>query len=104
ATVVAALAQQVRKPPSELRRSLTWDRGKEMADHKSFTIATNVKVYFCDPRSPWQRGSNENTNGLLRQYFPRGTDHSHFSQANLNKIALRLNQRPRKTFPPPNRA
>src|SRR6516165_351246 len=77
---------------------LTWDRGKEMADHKSFTFATNVKVYFCDPRSPWQRGSNENTNGLLRQYFPRGTDLSHFSQANLNKIALRLNQRPRKTF------
>ena len=98
ATVVAALAQQVRKLPSELRRSLTWDRGKEMADHKSFTFATNVKVYFCDPRSPWQRGSNENTNGLLRQYFPRGTDLSHFSQANLNKIALRLNQRPRKTF------
>jgi IS30 family transposase len=98
ATVVAALAQQVRKLPSELRRSLTWDRGKEMAGHKSFTIATNVKVYFCDPRSPWQRGSNENTNGLLRQYFPRGTDLSHFSQANLNKIALRLNQRPRKTL------
>src|SRR5262249_53939835 len=73
ATVVAALAQQVRKLPSELRRSLTWDRGKEMANHKSFTIATNVKVYFCDPRSPWQRGSNENTNGLLRQYFPLGT-------------------------------
>src|SRR3989475_4570486 len=98
ATVVAALAQQVRKLPSELRRSLTWDRGKEMAGHKSFTIGTNVKVYFCDPRSPWQRGSNENTNGLLRQYFPRGTDLSHFSQANLNKIALRLNQRPRKTL------
>ena len=98
ATLVAALAQQVRKLPSELRRSLTWDRGKEMADHKSFTIATNVKVYFCDPRSPWQRGSNENTNGLLRQYFPRGTDLSHFSQANLDKIALRLNQRPRKTL------
>ena len=98
ATVVAALAQQVRKLPSELRRSLTWDRGKEMADHKSFTFATNVKVYFCDPRSPWQRGSNENANGLLRQYFPRGTDLSHFSQANLDKIALRLNQRPRKTL------
>src|SRR5262249_47408540 len=98
ATVVAALAQQVRKLPSELRRSLTWDRGKEMADHKSFTIATNAKVYFCDPRSPWQRGSNENTNGLLRPYFPRGTDPSHLSQANVNKIALRLNQRPRKTL------
>ena len=98
ATVIAALGKQVRKLPRELRRSLTWDRGKEMADHKSFTIATNVQVYFCDPRSPWQRGSNENTNGLLRQYFPRGTDLSHFSQAYLNKIALRLNQRPRKTL------
>jgi IS30 family transposase len=98
ATVVTALGKHVRKLPRELRRSLTWDRGKEMADHKSFTIATNVQVYFCDPRSPWQRGSNENTNGLLRQYFPRGTDLSHFSQAYLNKIALRLNQRPRKTL------
>jgi transposase, IS30 family len=98
ATVVAALAKQVRKLPQELRRSLTWDRGKEMADHKSFTIATNVQVYFCDPRSPWQRGSNENTNGLLRQYFPKGTDLSRFSQAYLNKIALRLNQRPRETL------
>ena len=98
ATVVTALGKHVRKLPRQLRRSLTWDRGKEMADHKSFTIATNVQVYFCDPRSPWQRGSNENTNGLLRQYFPRGTDLSHFSQAYLNKIALRLNQRPRKTL------
>ena len=98
ATVVAALAKHVRKLPSELRRSLTWDRGKEMADHKSFTIATNVQVYFCDPHSPWQRGSNENTNGLLRQYFPKGTDLSRFSQAYLNKIALRLNQRPRETL------
>ena len=98
ATVVTALGKHVRKLPRELRRSLTWDRGKEMADHKSFTIATNVQVYFCDPRSPWQRGSNENTNGLLRQYFPRGTDLSQFSQAQLNKIALRLNQRPRKTL------
>jgi IS30 family transposase len=98
ATVVTALGKHVRKLPQELRRSLTWDRGKEMADHKSFTIATNVQVYFCDPRSPWQRGSNENTNGLLRQYFPRGTDLSQFSQAYLNKIALRLNQRPRKTL------
>jgi IS30 family transposase len=98
ATVVTALGKHVRKLPQELRRSLTWDRGKEMADHKSFTIATNVQVYFCDPRSPWQRGSNENTNGLLRQYFPRGTDLSQFSQAHLNKIALRLNQRPRKTL------
>jgi transposase, IS30 family len=98
ATVVAALGKHVRKLPQELRRSLTWDRGKEMADHKSFTVATNVQVYFCDPRSPWQRGSNENTNGLLRQYFPRGTDLSRFSQAYLNRIALRLNQRPRKTL------
>ena len=80
ATVVAALTKHVRKLPQQLRRSLTWDRGKEMADHKSFTVATNVQVYFCDPRSPWQRGSNENTNGLLRQYFPRGTDLSCFSQ------------------------
>jgi len=98
ATVVAALAKHVCKLPDELRRSLTWDRGKEMADHKGFTVATNVQVYFCDPRSPWQRGSNENTNGLLRQYFPKGTDLSRFSQAYLNKIALRLNQRPRKTL------
>jgi len=98
AIVVGALGKHVRKLPQELRRSLTWDRGKEMADHKSFTIATNVQVYFCDPRSPWQRGSNENTNGLLRQYFPKGTDLSRFSQADLNRIALRLNQRPRKTL------
>lgn len=98
ATVVAALGKHVRKLPEQLRRSLTWDRGKEMADHKRFTVATNVQVYFCDPRSPWQRGSNENTNGLLRQYFPRGTGLSRFSQAYLNKIALRLNQRPRKTL------
>jgi IS30 family transposase len=98
ASVVSALSKQVRKLPVELRRSLTWDRGKEMADHKTFTIATDVQVYFCDPRSPWQRGSNENTNGLLRQYFPKGTDLSGYSQAYLNKIALRLNQRPRKTL------
>jgi IS30 family transposase len=98
ATVVGALSKHVRKLPQELRRSLTWDRGKEMADHKNFTIATNVQVYFCDPRSPWQRGSNENTNGLLRQYFPKGTDLSGYSQSYLNKIALRLNQRPRKTL------
>ena len=98
ATVVAALAKHIGKLPQELRRSLTWDRGKEMAAHKCFTVATNVRVYFCDPRSPWQRGTNENTNGLLRQYFPKGTDLSSFSQAHLNKIALRLNQRPRKTL------
>jgi len=97
-TVVAALAKHVRKLPEELRRSLTWDQGKEMHAHKRFTVATNVQVYFCDPRSPWQRGSNENTNGLVRQYFPRGTDFSRISQPYLNAIALRLNQRPRKTL------
>jgi transposase, IS30 family len=97
-TVVAALADHIRKLPEQLRRSLTWDQGKEMSGHKRFTVATNVQVYFCDPRSPWQRGSNENTNGLLRQYFPRGTDLSRFSQTYLNAIALRLNQRPRKTL------
>ena len=97
-TVVAALAKHVRKLPEQLRRSLTWDQGKEMHAHKRFTIATNVQVYFCDPRSPWQRGSNENTNGLVRQYFPRGTNFARISQAHLNAIALRLNQRPRKTL------
>jgi IS30 family transposase len=96
--VVAALARHIRKLPTELRRSLTWDRGREMKHHKDFTVATDVKVYFCDPSSPWQRGSNENTNGLLRQYFPKGTDISGYSQAYLDKIALRLNQRPRKTL------
>jgi IS30 family transposase len=98
AAVVAALSRQVRKLPASLRRSLTWDRGLEMAKHKTFTVATNVKVYFCDPQSPWQRGSNENTNGLLRQYFPKRTDLSVYSQADLDKVALRLNQRPRKTL------
>ena len=98
ATVVAALSRHVRKLPASLRRSLTWDRGLEMAKHKSFTVATNVKVYFCDPQSPWQRGTNENTNGLLRQYFPKRTDLSGYSQAELDKVALRLNQRPRKTL------
>src|SRR5207249_2636165 len=98
ASVVSALSKEVRQLPSQLRRSLTWDRGKEMANHKNFTIATDVQEYFCDPRSPWQRGSNANTNGLLRQYFPKGTDLSVFSQAYLNRIALRLNQRPRKTL------
>ena len=96
--VVAALSRHVRKLPASLRRSLTWDRGLEMANHNSFTVATNVKVYFCDPQSPWQRGSNENTNGLLRQYFPKKTDLSGHSQAELDKVALRLNQRPRKTL------
>ena len=97
-TVVAALSKHVRKLPATLRRSLTWDRGHEMAKHKSFTVDTNVKVYFCDPQSPWQRGTNENTNGLLRQYFPKKTDLSGYSQADLNKVALRLNQRPRRTL------
>ena len=96
--VVQALAKQVRRLPQELRKSLTWDRGLEMAHHKDFTIATNVEVYFCDPRSPWQRGTNENTNRLLRQYLPKKSDLSEHSQAELNKIALRLNQRPRKTL------
>ena len=86
------------KLPATLRRSLTWDRGLEMANHKDFTIATDVKVYFCDPQSPWQRGTNENTNLLLRQYFPRGTDLSAHSQAQLDQVSLRLNQRPRKTL------
>ena len=98
AAVVAALSRHVRKLPATLRRSLTWDRGLEMARHKSFTIATDVKVYFCDPQSPWQRGSNENTNGLLRQYFPKRTDLSGYSQSELDEVAKRLNQRPRKTL------
>jgi IS30 family transposase len=98
ATVVSALSQHVRELPATLRRSLTWDRGLEMAQHKSFTMATAVQVYFCDPQSPWQRGSNENTNGLLRQYLPKNADLSCYSQSDLDQIALRLNQRPRKTL------
>jgi transposase, IS30 family len=98
AVVVAALTRHARKLPTALRRSLTWDRGLEMAQHKTFTMATDVKVYFCDPQSPWQRGSNENTNGLLRQYFPRRTDLSGYTQSDLDKVAQRLNQRPRKTL------
>src|SRR5712692_8417047 len=97
-TVVGALRRRVRTLPKELRATLTWDRGKELADHKRFTIATDVKVYFCDPSSPWQRGTNENTNGLLRQYLPKGSDLSRPSQAELNAIARRLNARPRKTL------
>ena len=97
-TVVNALIQQARKLPDELYKSLTWDRGKELADHQRFTMETDIAVYFCDPQSPWQRGSNENTNRLLRQYFPRGTDLAPHSQAELNKIARRLNERPRKTL------
>jgi IS30 family transposase len=96
--VANVLARHVKQLPRQLRRSLTWDRGLEMAEHQSFSVASDVKVYFCDPRSPWQRGSNENTNGLLRQYFPKGTDLSNYSQAQLNRIALRLNQRPRATL------
>jgi IS30 family transposase len=95
--VINALIKNARKLPHELYKSLTWDRGKEMADHKRFTLATDIKVYFCDPQNPWQRGTNENTNGLLRQYFPKGIDLSTYSQAKLNGVARQLNQRPRKT-------
>jgi IS30 family transposase len=96
--VAASLAKKIGRLPVELRRSLTWDRGSEMAAHKQFTVASDVQVYFCDPRSPWQRGSNENTNGLLRQYFPKGADLSLYSQAHLNKVAAQLNGRPRETL------
>jgi IS30 family transposase len=98
ASVVNALSAQARKLPAHLRRTLTWDRGLELADHKRFTIATDMQVYFCDPQSPWQRGTNENTNGLLRQYFPKGAVLSGYSQTQLNAVAKRLNSRPRKTL------
>ena len=97
-TVISALIKQAKTLPNELYKSLTWDRGKELTDHRRFTLATNIDVYFCDPQSPWQRGSNENTNRLLRQYFPKGTDLSVHSQTYLNKVARQLNERPRKTL------
>ena len=97
-TVINALIKHAHKLPRELYKSLTWDRGKEMADHQRFSLDTDVKVYFCDPQSPWQRGSNENTNGLLRQYFPKGMDLSNVNQNRLNAVARRLNERPRKTL------
>jgi IS30 family transposase len=96
--VVDALIQGIRRLPAHLRRSLTWDRGLEMADHARFTVATDVQVFFCDPRSPWQRGSNENTNGLLRQYFPKGKDLTHVTQRQLDAVAHKLNTRPRETL------
>src|ERR1700680_1305854 len=97
-TVVTALIKQAKKLPKELYKSLTWDRGKELTAHRRFTLATNIDVYFCDPQSPWQREANENPNGLLRQYFPQGTDLSVHSQAHLNKVARQLNERPRETL------
>ena len=97
-TVINALIKQAHKLPRELYKSLTWDRGKEMADHKRFSLATDIKVYFCDPQSPWQRGSNEQINGLLRQYFPKGMDLSGIHQNKLNAVARQLNKRPRETL------
>jgi IS30 family transposase len=97
-TVITALIKQAHKLPRELYKSLTWDRGSEMADHQRFSLATDIQVYFCDPQQPWQRGSNENTNGLLRQYFPKGMDLSNINQNRLNAVARQLNERPRKTL------
>jgi IS30 family transposase len=97
-TVINALIKSAHRLPKELYRSLAWDRGSEMAGHRRFTLATDIQVYFCDPQHPWQRGTNENTNGLLRQYFPKGMDLSNISQAKLNAVARELNERPRKTL------
>jgi IS30 family transposase len=97
-TVVKAIARRIKRLPDSLKQSLTWDRGLEMSAHTDFTIATEVQVYFCDPRSPWQRGSNENTNGLLRQYFPKGKDLSNVTQRELDAVARSLNTRPRETL------
>ena len=96
-SVVSALIKQAKKPPNELYKSLTWDRSKELADHRRFTLAIDIAAYFCDPQSPWQRGSNENTNGLLKKYFPKRTDLTVHSQAHLDKVACQLNERPRQT-------
>ena len=98
ATVREAIAAQITTLPAHLRRSVTWDQGKEMSEHLRFSVDTDVAVYFCDPHSPWQRGSNENTNGLLRQYFPKGTDLSAHSQEDLDRVAASLNNRPRETL------
>jgi IS30 family transposase len=98
ATVISAFIKQAKRLPTELYKSLTWDRCSEMTSHKDFTIATDIQVYFCDPKSPWQRGSNENTNRLLRQYFPRNTNLSVHSQQKLSQVARQLNERPRKTL------